>query len=264
MFNSFSIRIVTTIYYKLMNVVQKFIAIAIVLYFWGCSASVNETVKEKEVVKSSEVKSEIEFRNPETEERLHIKENQIKSIDKLEFQFDADGNTGSPLKLATLTYDENGFLSETINYNSDGSEENLFAYEYDSSGTRLSSKRYDLQNRLQKIFLYEYDKRGLKVRVNRTNVSGQIEKYYKYEYDKTGKLLKESWFNSDGSKEFEIEYSYNSSGQKIEANSFSFIGGDDYRYQLRYDVKGNLVEEIKQDDNGEKISVIQYIYKYYD
>jgi hypothetical protein len=244
------------------NKMLKYFSLVLIMYSFivlinGCSS-------EKEVKKETgtKVSPPPKILNIESEERKYIKKNSIKEIDKLSFDFDKNRNPINEKKISAVKYDTDGFITETIIYNSSNKVENIFSYEY-KNNFRIKTIRETPEGNADKYYTYEYNKYGNKIKSTRYNLSGEMEKYYIYDYDDNGNLVKEIWYDKTGEKEYSIEYEYNNSGQKTAAKSYNENSDLVARYEYKYDKNGNIIEELRYDPDDDEVGVIQYIYKYY-
>lgn len=217
-----------------------------------------------------EVKKENEERNLRTkkimnidaQEREYIKENKIKVIEKVSFLLDENGNPVKGEKLATISYNPEGFMTETDIYNSKGQVEYVYNYDY-KNNLRIKTTRYTQGGKVDKYYTYTYNKFNNKIKSDRYNLSRDMDKYYTYEYDDSGNLISERWYDKSGKEEYSVEYEYDDNGRKTTAKSYNEDDDLIYKYQFKYDSKGNIIEEEKYDSDGDKIGIIQYVYRYY-
>jgi hypothetical protein len=223
----------------------------------GCSSG-------REAEKENEKKPTITKKIPniEVEERGHVKSQNIKEIEKLDFDFDSKGKLISRGKLSTIEYDPDGFITETIVYDSKNKVENKFSYDY-KNNIRIKTTRYTPDGMVDKYYLYEYNKYGNKIKSIRYNLSNDMDKYYNYDYGEEGNLIKEAWYDKNGNEEYRIEYEYDDNGRKITAETYNQNGDLVSKYKFRYDAKGNIIEEEKYSPRGIQTGIIQYVYKYY-
>jgi len=226
----------------------------------GCSSS-TETPN-RETNKRITVRKPAKFKTVERKEREYIVSSNIRLVDKLDFDFNSQGKLINKGKLSTVKYDKQGFPVETIIYGDSSRIQNKYTYKYDKNGRRIESIRYDKSGSPDKKYTYEYDSFGNKIKSTKYNMLGNVEEYYEYKYDDQGNLLEERWVNPDGETEYEITYYYDNIGRKAEARTHDEESGSTYKYEFKYDDSGGIVEEIKYDE-GKKVGVIQYVYKYY-
>lgn len=231
--------------------------IIIILIINGCSSG--REVKNENEGKNISVKKIL---NIAAEERKYIKENNIKEIEKVSFILDENGNPVKGEKLSTISYNPNGFMTETDIYNSKGQVEYVYKYDY-KNNLRVKTTRYTQDGKADKYYAYDYNKFKNKTKSTRYNLSQDMDKYYTYEYDDSGNLIKENWYDKSGREEYSVEYGYNDNGQKTTAKSYNEENNLIYKFQFKYDNSGNILEEEKYDSDGDKTGIIQYIYRYY-
>lgn len=235
-----------------------FILIALLLA--GCSSG--PETSEKENNKRVAAEKPAKFKTVERREREYIASSNIRLIDKLDFDLNRDGKLINKGKMSTIKYDKRGFPVETIIYGENGQIENRYTYKYDKNGRRIESIRYDKAGNPDKKYTYEYDSSGNKIESIRYNMLGDPEEFYRYEYDDYGNLLEERWLKPDGEAEYTITYDYDNLGRKAMALTHDEQSGSSYKYEFKYDDSGGIVEEVKYEE-GKKVGVIQYVYKYY-
>ncbi len=241
-----------------------FLAAAAGILLAGCS-STKRIVKEAKPEPKTEVKTRLNvIRNNDFEERNFIKSEHLKSVDKIEFDYNFWGNLGSPQKISRVSYDPNGFMTETVFFTKGGKVDQQYKYQYDQNGMRVSTVRYNGDGMADKTYKYEYNKFGNKIKASRYSMAGKLEKYYLYRYDANGNLIEELWYDADGKLEYTIDYTYNGGNKKTKAVSFNANGEQVGKSVYKYDAKGNIIEEDRfKDDDGSPSGIIQYVYKYY-
>ncbi len=245
-----------TKYYN--NILCCFI-IGLIIVSQGCTSSV-ETKKEEKV--RYEEKTIKTVKNIELLEREYIKSLKIKSIEKINFNLNAEGKPIKNQKLSTQTFNSDGLLIETIVYDSQGKIEYKYSYDYDKNRFRIKTARNNSKGEMTNYFTYEYNEYGNKTKAKRFNSSGVPEEYYIYSYDREGNLIEEEWFSTTNTKIYNIENEFNND-LKTESKTYDENGDLINKYIFRYDDKKNIVEEIKYDGRGLQMGVIQYVYKYF-
>jgi hypothetical protein len=227
----------------------------------GCSSG-RKAAEDREDKKEVKIIVAEAIKNIEAEERSIVKKARIKSVDRISFDLQ-DSKPSNRQRLATLTYNTNGFLTETINYDENGKAESIFTYKYDDKGRRIETIRSTPAGVQQKRYTYEYNEYGNKIRSERYDMLGNLEKYYEYKYDNRGNLTEDIWYDKDGDIEYLIEYDYDSNGRKTKARTFNENNRLINEFEFLYDNEGNLVEELKTDPSGNKTGIIQYVYQHY-
>jgi hypothetical protein len=101
--------------------------------------------------------------------------------------------SGKVVVSETKTYDLQGNITQSINF--DATEKTTLAtnYEYDTKGNLLKDKTV----RNDVLFAetnHEYDSAGKLSKKTRLNGTGQVDYYFTYEYDLQGKMSKETYF----------------------------------------------------------------------
>ncbi|RPI67701.1 MAG: hypothetical protein EHM47_15395 [Ignavibacteriales bacterium] len=230
-----------------------------IVFVFSSFSSSSETEREEDV--RYDVKDDEIILNLDAVEREYISSSKINSIDKINFNLDAEGKPLDSEKLSTLKYNPEGFLTETIIYNDEGGVKFSFTYDYDSKGLRTRTSRY-INNKLTNYYTYEYNEFGNKTKAFRYNTEDELEEYYIYEYDTEGNLVEEEWFSPEGKKVYNIENDYDNN-VKTRSYTYDESGHLVFEYLFRYDDKGNVIEEIRYDNSGLQTGIIQYIYKYF-
>ncbi len=231
------------------------------IYWYGCSSS-SETATGRKVETKDEIRKPALKPNEEAE-RLLINSQNIKSIDKISFDYDEDNKPVNGEKQATINYGPEGLINETIIYGKNSQVDNIYKYDYDKTNRRIQTIRYTPDQKADKKYTYEYNKYGNKIKSVRYDLNGDMEKYYIYKYDDNQNLTEEDWYNANGKLEYRIETDYYTSGQKKSSTTYNENGKMLYKYEYKYDAKGNVIEEEKFNDENEPAGVIQYVYKYY-
>jgi hypothetical protein len=245
---------------------KKVVVTAILLfsgiYWFGCSSS-SETSGERTEKTKDEIIKPAPKPNEETE-REFINRQNIKSVDKISFDYDEDGKLVNGEKQSTINYGPEGLIIETIIYGKNSQVDNIYKYDYDKHNHRIQTIRYTPDQKADKKYTYEYNKYGNKIKSVRYDLNGNMEKYYIYKYDDKQNLTGEEWYNADGKLEYRIENEYYESGKIKSAATFNEKDKMLYKYAYKYDTKGNVLEEEKFNADNEPAGVIQYVYKYYE
>lgn len=184
----------------------------------------------------------------------------IRSVNKTEFIFDEQGKLSGYRKLSDAEFNKKGYQTGFITYDEDSFPEYTFTYEYNKDGRRLKSNCF-MGQKLIRYYKYLYDDYGFRLKTECFNQDGFLIEYYIYEYDDEGRLINEKWFDKNGKIFQRVEYEYDGFKKNIIR---TFDGNNDliYRYEMKYDNNNLLIEELKFDDSGRNVGVIQYIYKY--
>jgi hypothetical protein len=240
------------------------ITISFLIFIFGCSGPKVVEKGGRVEGKKEEVKAPIVVKNIDANERNYISSNKIKEIDKVEFDLNASGHAESGEKLSDVYYDSNGVITKTISYGNNSKVLFTYNYKYDKGGKRTETLRKIPSGTVDKDYTYGYNKYGNKIKSTRYNMSGQMEKYYIYKYDDYGDLTQELWYDADSTLEYKIVNEYDSNGRKTETYTYDGSNNLQYKYVYQYDNKGDIIDEVKYDNDGNKVGVVQYIYKYYE
>ena len=235
--------------------------ICFVMLLYSCTP-VTETERKTETEKTEKPIEKV-VKNVDAVARNYIKSENIKSIEKIGFDYDLNGNLFNQEKISTVNYNASGLPEETIIYDDKSKIESKFNYKYDSTGRRTETIKYSSEGKPENKYTYEYNKYGNKIKSTRYDLKGNMEKYYLYDYDDYGNLIEERWFNAGDNLEYKIEYEYTEDGKKKSVYSYNSDNDLLYKYEFKYDKKGNIIEEEKFDNNDKKVGIIQYVYKYF-
>lgn len=175
------------------------------------------------------------------------------------------GQDGNKLKISNYkdgglfsyvnnTYDQQGFITESNEYNSDGSLYLTISFFGDDKGIVTKA----LYNRvLQK----SYDD-------NRSSIDVEYEKYYQnlftnisYENDFKGNILVEKYFTEEGRQAFKIINKYDYKYNKVEVKYYNSSGNVSWRKKLKYDLEGNT-KEIKFFESNRLALVSKFQYEF--
>ena len=171
--------------------------------------------------------------------------------------------TEKPWFSHTITFDQEGRLTEQVNHNPDGSEWRT-VNDYTDSGELLTTRGYD--------------------------PSGVLSSEVRYVYDDEGRLIAEQHMTKDGGVTTPTTYAYDSEGRKIKIQEYDFqegtsvmlgiegtntsiSAGEARRVETRYDGRGEAVEvkvfnadgalvcrvEITRDALGNPLEETQYV-----
>ena len=144
----------------------------------------------------------------EEAEREFIKNEKIKSIDKISFDYDDSGKLINGEKQSTINYEPDGLMEETLIYGKNSQIDNIYKYSYDGKNFRIQTIRLTPDNKPDKKYTYEYNASGNKIKSVRYDLDGKMEKYYTYKYDDNQKLREEDWYDVSGKLEYKIEYEF--------------------------------------------------------
>jgi len=165
----------------------------------------------------------------------------------------------------TFTYDNNGYLKESINIIEDSYGTGMkyisnFNYEFNDKGN-MTKKKTLVDGHIAKIDTYKYNNKDLKIEWTSYDANESVISKTNYKYDDQGNLIAISINGPDGKYIDNDIYNYNDKGLKIEVIHYSYDGMIYCTENYKYDKKGNIIEEIKFDNYLLKpISVIKYTY----
>ncbi len=192
----------------------------------------------------------------------NIKTNRIKSLTVFRIE---ENDTSNKSMETRKEYDIFGnIIIETEEFSPENIKETK--YIYDNAGDRLIKKICFINNKIQNLTEYEYDIRGLNT-------------YYSYQCqfncDTYGKVYYDS-LKYDDKRNLISSIKYNSSSKIIEANYYKYdIKGNmiqdslikntkdsiDYIVlNINYNGQGNIIQELKLDSKGTRLSVNSYSY----
>ena len=163
----------------------------------------------------------------------------------------------------TTTFNQNGWLTEQINRNPDGSEWRTVS-DYSDSCKLLATKTYDPSGALSGEVRYIYDDEGRLVAEQHITQDGKVTTPTTYAYDGTGGKIKIQEFDFSGEANVLIG---------IEGTSTSIGAGEVKRIETRYDDRGEAIEvkvfntagslvgrvEITRDVRGNPLEETQYV-----
>lgn len=152
-----------------------------------------------------------------------------------------------------LTYDDNGWNTEIVEYNGNGSFALKHTYLYDQAGRRIEEREYktDLSDVYSRI-LTEYDNEGNVVGLKQYNEAGKM--IYQGKMDKYGNHLADIGYNPDGSVHDKItaQYKYDEFGNEIEELLYFTENSPSVKstYKYVYDMDGNWIRKTVWEDGA--------------
>lgn len=242
---------------KKKNFLYSIIAGLLALTIFGCSSSKKSVNEEKENKSEEKI-----VKNNEKEQRDFIKSNNIMEIDRIEFLINPENKPVHGHKLTTVIYDSSGLMKETNVFDSAGKLLYKYLYDYNPNGNRIKTIRYDARGDTNKYYDYSYNEYGNKIKSVRYNPDGKPDETYIYKYDDSGNLTEEFWYDVNKKLEYKIEYE-NDDGVK---ESYETYNGKDElvsKYNFKYNNQRKIIEEERFNADGDKVGIIQYVYKYY-
>ncbi len=248
-----------------MNIKKCIFPILVFLFICisGCTSSTNTTKKEHaNTVETTETPSPKVVKNNDMIEKKFISLHKIKSIDKMQFDYNKKHQLVNGEKLSRVEYGKDGLATQTTIYDSHGQIQYVYKYKYDKEGKRIETIRYDKNAKADKKYTYEYNEYGNKIRSDRYNMDNILEKYYLYKYDDEENLIEDLWYDKDGNLEYRIKNEYED-GKKTTSFSYNSDNNMIYKYDYHYDKNGDIIEEIRYNADGKELGIIQYVYVHY-
>ncbi len=131
------------------------------------------------------------------------------------------------------TYDNNGNIIETVEFDVNGKKAEQFYYEF--KGKLMIQKTKYIYESFNYMENYTYDKNGNLIEVKREHPKGNFYINNIYKYDSNGNLVEEKWYDDDPTEYSQKSYFYNSKGllEKVEVYYVAYK----YKMQYRYEYK---------------------------
>lgn len=163
----------------------------------------------------------------------------------------------------TMTFNQDGWLTEQTNRNPDRSEWRTVS-DYSGSGKLLSTRSYETSGALAGEMRYIYDAEDRLILEQQVTQDGKLKTSATYAYDDDGGKIKIQEFDFSGQTNVMIG---------IEGTMTSIIAGEAKRIETRYDDRGEAIEvkvfnndgtlvsrvEITRDARGNAVEEIQYV-----
>jgi len=164
------------------------------------------------------------------------------------------------IQLRIITsFDEDGNILETANYDNLGKEYAKETFNYDANGRVIERRRYQ-NNNLFYTYTYKYDNKGHNIEMNTSSNIGLPAIKVIRKFDEKGNKIEEYGYNADSILFSKIMSKYDSSGHEIEINGYNSDGSLDDKSTFKYDEKGNRIEN-NHSSLEEKINeIISYKY----
>lgn len=161
---------------------------------------------------------------------------------------------------ALYEYNETGLkMKESVVIDGSVTAYTVYAYE----GKNLVNEKYFEGSELISDIAYEYDDAGKLIKLTRQDMLEEGETVETYTYDDNG-CLTEKQTAADGDLISRTEYSYDEHGNEL---SVSIYGPDGNAISLtkneyEYDEPGNVIRCTRSQGNGERDTVIEYVWSY--
>jgi len=194
--------------------------------------------------------------------KTNIKTNKIKSVIIYRSE---DKETSNKVIESKSTYDIFGnLIYETEDISPKTKKETK--YIYDDAGDKLIKKMVFINGKIQELTEYEYDIKGLNYLSNYqcqfdcTNYGKVYNDSLKY--DEKRNLLSSIKYNYSSKKIEAHYYTYDIKGNRIQDSLQTLVNDslDYYIITINYNGQGNIIQELKENSKGEKLSVSSYSY----
>ncbi len=167
----------------------------------------------------------------------------------------SENNSSTPVE---LHFNEDGQLTEVMEYNIDGTLKWKWAYNLCKEGKIQSIELYKSGIKLYKRFVYKYRDDGKQSEIYNYRANRLFDGRSVFQYDYYGKLVEQSVYHPDGT--LNLKYKFNEDGDEKEiiwyhSNDLLFR-----RWVYKYDDDGKVLEEKKYGDRDSLY--YQYNYKY--
>lgn len=149
-------------------------------------------------------------------------------------------------------YDENGYLTEEVDYRADGSTEYHRKAVYSDAGKPMESKTiyYDENNVISSESTDVYDENGyLKTNEYRYYRDGKLNSYSFYEYE-NGRLQKCTDYDGTGKLEGWYIHEYDSQGRNVKTMHYDASGNVERWEENEFDERGNEVKSTCYNADG--------------
>src|SRR4030095_853589 len=180
-------------------------------------------------------------------------------VETAKFEEQAGHITEKPWFSHTMTFNQDGWLTEQTNRNPDGSEWRTIS-DYSESGKLLRTRNYELSGALVDEVTYVYDSEERLVAEQHITQDGKVTTPITYAYDISGgktkiqeldfpgeanvMLIIEGTSSSIGAAEVKrIETRYDDRGEAVEVKAFNTAGSLITRVEITRDLRGNPLEE---------------------
>ncbi len=173
--------------------------------------------------------------------------------------YDKDGNVSGSKE---YEYDVNGNQTKYTEYSSDGSVSGSKEYEYDVNGNQTKYTEYSSDGNVRWSEEYEYDVNGNQTKYVSYDWDGNVSRYieYEYEYDVNGNQTKRVSYDGDGNVRWSEEYEYDVNGNQTKYVSYDGDGNASGYTEYEYDANGNQTKDIRYNKDGNVSGSKEYEY----
>ena len=141
-------------------------------------------------------------------------------------------------------YDNQEQLWKKIEYNSEGTVEEVCERSYDEVGNLLKEATYDSDGNIMRSYEWSYDSKGKLLKKVTVDSAGNSVELEENSYDEAGNMVKVIFYDSEGEITGKSEYEYDEAGNMLKRISYNREGGITREDEFSYDDEGKLVGRI--------------------
>jgi hypothetical protein len=186
-----------------------------------------------------------------TDREKHGLRGPVKSVlvETAQFEEQDGQSTEKPWFSHTSTFNQEGWLTEQVNRNPDGSEWRAVS-DYSASGKLLATRNYDPSGALSGEVRYIHDEEERLVAEQHMTQDGNVSTPTAYAYESGGRKIKIQELDFTGEMNVMVG---------IEGTNTSVIAGEAKRIETRYDDQGEAVEVMVFNTEGTLVSRVEIV-----
>lgn len=166
------------------------------------------------------------------------------------------GKDNQPTIKKTMSYDDQGRITELAEYSNDGKKERWYLFTYDAYGNNTERSFYKADGTLGNKTTWMYDVNGNKIDY-KLETPGYATSYEKYVVDSKGNRVEETWFDQHYKQTLRFVRVYDAHGNKIEESKYDkdnkFKSKTTWKYE--YDKQGNWIKRTQFASDGADFSL---------
>lgn len=185
-------------------------------------------------------------------EQWNLKGN-VKSLSEINY------STGGKF-VTNISFNKNGFVTNQVGYNPDGSLIRKWIYQYDNQNRKLIRDCYVLKDSLSYTMHYYYNDQGKLSAIKSFSPNGLWELQTIYQYDENLNLTKEATSGEKNSAGSQVLTMYNEKKQLIEETHIDSLMHSYWKQIYTYNSKGLKVEISYKTLSDSLIKDMKYTY----